>query len=179
MRPPRVSVVRIDGGRLNALNDFIQNAAADGQVNLVILSIVPEAIMGVTIPPGATNPAPIAQEMLRALDRELRAHGTRLFVFLMPDSVISPVDSGGDELPPPQNFSLTYLANQRAAVDVLRGSGVPYHAALDDVLAYEQNGDRRLPLWIFVDRHPSGIGREYMAAEIVAQLSRMRPWMGK
>jgi hypothetical protein len=155
MRPPRVSVVRIDGGRLNALNDFIQNAAADGQVNLVILSIVPEAIMGVTIPPGATNPAPIAQEMLRALDRELRAHGTRLFVFLMPDSVISPVDSGGDELPPPQNFSLTYLANQRAAVDVLRGSGVPYHAALDDVLAYEQNGDRRLPLWIFVDRHPS------------------------
>jgi len=178
-RPPRVSVVRIDGGRLNAIDDFIDSSASDGQVDLVILSIVPEAVFGVNVPSGTTNPAPIAQAMLRELDAKLRASRTRLFVFLMPDSIISPVDAGGDTDPPPQNFNQSYLAYQRAAVDVVRGAGVPSYAALDDVLAYERAGDRRLPLWIFVDRHPSSAGREFMAAEIVSQLSRLRPWTGK
>jgi len=178
-RPPRVLAVRIDGGHLDAFNDFINNSASDGQVDLVVLSIVPESF-GIRVPPGTSNEAAVmrARAMLRDLDAKLRAAGSRLFVFLMPDSGISPVDGGGDEQPPPQNFSSAFLATQRAAIDTLSGAGVPYYAALNDVLAYERSGDRRLPLWIFVDRHPSDEGREFIAAEIVSQLSRLRPWAG-
>jgi lysophospholipase L1-like esterase len=178
-RPPRLSVLRIDGGKLDALDDFVESTASDGQVDLVILSIVPEALYGMTLPPDTTDRVSAVRAMLRKLDAKLRAGGARLFVLLMPDSVISPVDGGGTEDPPPQNFNPTYLAQQRRAIDLLKGAGVPYYAALDDVLHYEQEGDRRLPLWLFLDRHPSDVGREFIAQEIVTQLAILRPWSSK
>jgi len=188
-KPPRVSLVVIASASLSETLDYIDNDLVAGSADLLVwevnLSHLKSEIDRSKTGPTGGNPAldeTTVVERARAtivrLQKIAAQRRMKLFFAVQPSGAATgPLEDLAlrDVDTTPFYSDAQVAAFDRQLIDLVKASGVPYAAALDEFIAYERNAHPR-PLYLTDDPHIAPAGNAFFARVVGDALERLRPW---